>query len=455
MQVAETADATSLINTQVGPYRVLEILGIGGMGAVYAATHERIGRPVALKVLHSHYARDKDVVQRFFNEARAVNLIEHPGLVQVSDFDQLPNGAAYLVMERLQGQSLAKHLLQHPAGLTRLEVARFGWQIADTLRAVHAQGVVHRDLKPSNVMIVPDSGVNGGLRTKLLDFGIAKLGSAQLLPNQIVTTTHTIMGTLCYMSPEQCRSARLADGKSDVYSLGIMLYEMLAGAPPFVGDSEVAVITMHLHDAPRPLQEVVPQMPLELCQLVERMLHKDKQARPTMQELTTELWQELGRIPEAMVQSANIALAVRAEPAAPPPVLPAPAGLLSRFQHLPTGVRAFGFLLFMVGCGLLGMRLQARLQRPLASAIPPAGLAPALPVTAPSNTPPTAVPAGTKMDATKSAAALGNSAPNQIPQNVSTRPRLSKKGAKFLTNKKTQRAEVAPSSRHDTTPTVE
>ena len=163
----------SSLPTCVGPYRIVRQLGAGGMGAVFEGLHEAIARRVAIKVLHADYNTDKEIVQRLFTEARATNLIEHPSLVQVSDFGQLADGRPYLVMELLKGESLGERLrrLPRPPLAWVLAVA---WQIADALTAAHERGIIHRDLKPDNIMLVPDSVAQGGERIKVLDFGLAK-----------------------------------------------------------------------------------------------------------------------------------------------------------------------------------------------------------------------------------------------------------------------------------------
>jgi serine/threonine protein kinase len=198
---------------QLGPYRIVRPLGQGGMGAVYEAVQEPIGRRVALKVLLPQYAQDRDAVTRFFNEARAVNLIEHPSIVQVSDYAQVADGTVYLVMEYLRGQTLSDRIdaLQRQGQRVPLrEVVQLAAQLADAMSAAHDKSVIHRDLKPSNVMLVPDPAVPGGSRVKLLDFGIAKLARNEGRG----TATHDVFGTPQYMSPEQCAGAGGVDAKT-------------------------------------------------------------------------------------------------------------------------------------------------------------------------------------------------------------------------------------------------
>lgn len=274
--------------TQIGPYRIARRLGQGGMGAVYEAIQEPIERRVALKVLLPQHAESEDALNRFFNEARSVNRIEHPSIVQVSDYGRAPDGTAYLVMEYLRGESLAERIEQLNTAGRRLpwtDAAHIAAQIADALTAAHEKSIVHRDLKPGNVMLVRDPAVPGGERAKILDFGIAKLTQEQGKG----TATNALMGTPQYMSPEQCRGAGGVDGKTDVYALGIMLYEMIAGRPPFLGDNAIEYIGQHVYKDPPSLYEFEPKAHPPLVTLIHRLLVKDKAVRPAMCEVGSEL----------------------------------------------------------------------------------------------------------------------------------------------------------------------
>jgi serine/threonine protein kinase len=271
----------------LGPYRIVRQIGQGGMGVVYEAVHESISRRVAIKLLHSEYAHNSQVAQRFFNEARAVNLIEHPALVQISEFGQLPDGSTYLVMELLKGENLASRL-RRVGALPLPAVLQIGSQLAEALCAAHEKGIVHRDLKPENVMLVADSAVLGGERVKLLDFGIAKLAEGG--PNR--TATSALMGTPKYMSPEQARGAGSVDEKTDVYALGVMLFELLAGKPPFEGESG-ELIAKHLYQPPPSLASLSPTLPDVVVQIIARLLGKDRQQRPTMAAAHRELTEQL------------------------------------------------------------------------------------------------------------------------------------------------------------------
>src|SRR5689334_4401433 len=182
----------------IGQYRVTGVLGEGGMGVVYAAEHTLLGRPAALKLLLPELSSKQDIVQRFFNEARAATAIRHPGIVEIYDFGWTNEGAAYIVMELLQGETLRARRARGPMPWSAaLAITR---QIAGALGAAHAKGIVHRDLKPDNIFLVPDPEVPGGERIKLLDFGIAKLAGQAV--GQHMTRTGAVIGTPTYMAPE-------------------------------------------------------------------------------------------------------------------------------------------------------------------------------------------------------------------------------------------------------------
>ncbi len=280
------------------------------MGAVYEALQEPIGRRVAVKILHPKYAAEPSIAARFLNEARAVNLVDHPGVVQISDYGQMPDGTAYLVMEFLKGETMSARV-KRPGGLGLPDIVRLARQIASALAAAHEKNIFHRDLKPDNVMLVPDPDADmpGRERVKLLDFGIAKVAQADndeknggQAPK---TATDVVMGTPRYMAPEQCRGGVAIDGKADVYSLGVMLYEMLAGRPPFSGGSG-EVLAMHIYETPPPLKQLAPHVPEELTNLIHRLLAKKKEERPTMAEAQSALDQVAVRHPTSVLQAIKL-----------------------------------------------------------------------------------------------------------------------------------------------------
>ncbi len=265
------------------------MLGKGGMGAVYEAIQEPIERRVAIKILHGRYAQEPEIATRFLNEARAVNIVEHPGIVQISDYGQLPSGVAYLVMEHLKGDTLTQRLKKGGGKIPQPEALRITRQIASALAAAHAKNIVHRDLKPDNVMLVvdPDPEAMGRVRVKLLDFGIAKV-AAEMGNAGTNTAADVVMGTPKYMSPEQCRGAAAVDDKSDVYALGIMLYEMLAGRPPFMGATG-EILAKQIYEDPPSLLEQAPWVTPDAAAFVHRLIAKDKTERPSMREVTAQL----------------------------------------------------------------------------------------------------------------------------------------------------------------------
>ncbi|HRI49607.1 MAG TPA: protein kinase [Pseudomonadota bacterium] len=273
-----------VVGSKIQSYRIIRQIGRGGMGNVYEARHEQIERRAAIKVLHPEYARDAEMAQRFFNEARAANVVGHPGLVSIYELGTLDNGAAYIIMEYLEGDSLRQRI-RRPGGCQEVEALRIARQIAGALQAVHAKGIIHRDLKPDNIILVADSEVSGGERAKVLDFGIAKLlhGSES---GRGLTNTGAVVGTPAYMAPEQCGMRMPVSDRTDVYALGIMLFEMLAGKPPFYGEGPTALIGQHLFVDPPPLP---PSVSPDAAALVLRMLAKGPADRPSMVEVATAL----------------------------------------------------------------------------------------------------------------------------------------------------------------------
>jgi serine/threonine protein kinase len=350
---------------QLGPYRIVRPLGQGGMGAVYEAVQEPIGRRVAVKVLLPQHAQDRDAVHRFFNEARAVNLIEHPSIVQISDYAQVPDGPVYLVMEYLRGQTLSARIEGlHKQGkrLPMREVVQLAAQLADALAAAHAKSVIHRDLKPSNVMIVPDPAVPGGARAKLLDFGIAKLARTESRG----TATNEVFGTPQYMSPEQCAGAGGVDDKTDVYALGVILFEMLAGRLPFIAETPLEYMGQHAFKEPPPITELAPQTPKELSALLQRMLLKDKQVRPTMREVSTELIRllsaasgVLGATPEEFVVPHTDPDGSTAEPASQGSIQVGPPSTLGNSLGQPLRRSPGSWRLLLLGGAVVGASMLA------------------------------------------------------------------------------------------------
>ncbi|HNK44619.1 MAG TPA: protein kinase [Pseudomonadota bacterium] len=270
----------------VGNYRVTAKIGQGGMGSVYSAVHKQIGRRAAIKILHGPLAGTADYAARFLNEARAVNMLRHPGLVEVFDFGQLPDGTLYIIMEFLEGESL-RGLLRRDGALPEELAKDLALQIGQALLAAHQKGIIHRDLKPENVMLVPDPLKPDERRVKVLDFGIAKVATSIAADPEspdFETQVGTTMGTPKYMAPEQYGGAAKVDGKADVFALGVMLYEMLAGMPPFPKTSLMAFAK-----PPRPLKEVAPTVSPKLAEYVHAMLAPKSEQRPAMADVVREL----------------------------------------------------------------------------------------------------------------------------------------------------------------------
>lgn len=280
-----------MIGKKIGNFQIVRQLGQGGFGAVYEARHMTIGQRVAVKVLHPSHAADPSVAARFFDEARAASQIDHEGIVKVYDFGPLEGGASYLIMDLLRGEPLSAYLRAHRERGEALPIdraLRITAQIASALAAAHKIGVIHRDLKPDNLFLVNDPAAPDGVRAKVLDFGVAKvrLGGALEPPGGAgLTASAAILGTARYMAPEQAAGAGRVTGAADVYALGVVLYEMLAGQPPFQAPTPIALLMAHLSLQPPPLDQARPELSTAVVALAHRLLSKEPQPRPTMGEL--------------------------------------------------------------------------------------------------------------------------------------------------------------------------
>jgi tRNA A-37 threonylcarbamoyl transferase component Bud32 len=267
----------SLIGKSIGNYQIKAKLGEGGMGAVYLGEHPLIGKRVAVKVLLEELASKEDIVSRFFNEAKAVNDIGHSNIVDIVDFGKTKNDAGqeivYFIMEFLDGESLAARLRR--TGLTFKETMHVMEQCCSALAASHAKGIVHRDLKPENIYLCPRG--NDKNFVKLLDFGIAKLTGDSGQSHK--TRTGLVIGTPTYMSPEQCEGKGLIDHRSDVYSLGIVMYELLTGRVPFPGEGFGEILVAHLTKTPDPPSRINPDINPALESIVMHAIEKDRNRR--------------------------------------------------------------------------------------------------------------------------------------------------------------------------------
>jgi len=282
-------DSNRVVGRSLGNYRLLEVLGQGGMGVVYMGEHSLLGRKAAIKVLRSELSKRADIVARFFNEARATSQVSHPSIVSCLDFGHDRGGSAYIVMELLEGESLRDRLDREEC-IPWTRAVTIAKQVASALGAAHELGVVHRDLKPDNVYLVEDPDVVGGERAKVLDFGIAKLADDTGVASVFRTRTGSLIGTPIYMSPEQCRGAGEVDKRTDIYSLGCVLYQMVCGRPPFIGAGHGDLIIMHMTVPPKPPRMLEPSVPEWLEQVILRMLAKKPDERyGDMAEVTADL----------------------------------------------------------------------------------------------------------------------------------------------------------------------
>ena len=262
-----------MIGRVVGKYKILEKIGEGGMGSVYRAEHTVLGSPAAVKVLLQQWTQDAVVVDRFFHEAKAASAIRHVGIVEVFDYGRLPNDQAWIAMELLRGENLTEFFMRTGGALPAPVVQQLAIQILGALDAAHVAGVVHRDLKPDNIFLVRDPSAPGAVRVKILDFGIAKLG-ADRFGEKAKTKGGTILGTPTYMAPEQCKGTGEVDARADLYALGCILFELLAGRPPFVSQGGGEIMAMHIYEPAPRLSQFAPQLPPELDALVAKLLIK-------------------------------------------------------------------------------------------------------------------------------------------------------------------------------------
>jgi serine/threonine-protein kinase len=332
-----------LIGQRINNYEVVEQIGEGGMGAVYMARHPFIDRKVAVKVLRATLANDPSVVQRFFNEAKAANAIRHPNIIDILDVGLLPDGRTpYLIMELLEGENVSQRLKR--GVLTADEAISIAVQTTSAVTAAHAQGIIHRDLKPENLFLARDPRT-GKEEVKVLDFGIAKL-RGPISGDGVRTQTGALMGTPPYMSPEQCRGiSDEVDQRTDVYALGIILYEMLCGAPPFVGEGFGDVLVQHLTRPPEPPRMRNPAIPPALERVILRALAKTAAERyASMADLQAALEGREVPLPEtAFVPTTSEKLAIAATTVLPfqrqTTTLSANAGEIEAEPQVPTTSR--------------------------------------------------------------------------------------------------------------------
>ncbi|HZS04288.1 MAG TPA: protein kinase [Blastocatellia bacterium] len=296
-----------------GKYRVDAKLGEGGMGAVYRATRLNIGDSVAVKVLHPGQLASSQGAERFRREAQAAARLKHPNAVTIHDFG-ISGGLLYLVMELVEGQSLHS-LIQQQGPLSPQITAEIMIQVCYAIDEAHQLGIVHRDIKPDNIMV---NFTSGRRRVKVLDFGIAKMLNLTMSGDGGGTLTQagSVIGTPHYMSPEQCLGEEL-DGRSDIYSLGVVMYEMLAGAPPFNSPTMRSVIAQHISQAPPPLRSINPAIPPAVEAVVMQAMQKEREDRPQRASLLAQ-----GLIEALNQRSPETVQNPVAQPTAPPPASP-------------------------------------------------------------------------------------------------------------------------------------
>jgi serine/threonine-protein kinase len=319
-----------------GKYLIEQRIGRGGSGTVYRARHTLIHRPVAIKLLSLDLVADPDSLERFRREAQTAGNVKHVNLVPVTDFGMTPDGVAYLVMDFIEGGTLRK-ILDREKTLPPERVVRIMKAVCSGMHAAHRKGIIHRDLKPDNVMI---EVVDEEEMPRVLDFGIAKLMDAFNATSEFRTETGSVMGTPHYMSPEQCEG-RTLDVRSDIYSLGVLAYEMLTGAPPFSGKASASVMMQQVTKEPPPLRKSRPDLPEAAEACILRALAKDPAARQTT---TIDFFFELEAAfaptpkPEAPAERPDSVVSVKAESVkVEARAVPAPELLSAGMSATPSG----------------------------------------------------------------------------------------------------------------------
>ena len=283
-----------MIGSTIGHFKILEKLGEGGMGVVYKALDTNLDRPVALKFLPPHLAAHEHDKKRLVNEAKAASSLDHPNICTIHGVDESDDGRVYIAMAYYEGQTLDKKIAGQPLSIR--ECLRFALQTAEGLRAAHQKRIVHRDVKSSNIMVTPDGQI------KIMDFGLAKSAAATVL-----TRTGGPTGTVPFMSPEQARGEKV-DHRTDIWSFGVVLYQMLAGRLPFQGDYQEALVYLILNEEPPPVSSLNSETPGELEQIVRKCLEKDPQRRyQNMDDVLADLSRQAG-IPAAAALSWNFIL---------------------------------------------------------------------------------------------------------------------------------------------------
>src|SRR6266498_2673865 len=285
-EMLDDDQAVSIVGKQISHYQVVSRIGRGGMGEVFLAHDTSLGRKVALKLLRSDFTRNEERLRRFQQEARAASALNHPNILTIYEIGH-DGSLHFMATEYVEGETLRQHLSR--ARITVGQTLDVGVQVASALAAAHQAGIIHRDIKPENIMLRTDGNV------KVLDFGLAKLTepktietAAPTLP-QVETAPGVVMGTFSYMSPEQARGLAV-DTRTDIWSLGVMIYEMATGRQPFEGETASDVMSLILQKEPLPLAHSWPEVPAELERIVRKALRKDKEERyQTIKDLLIDL----------------------------------------------------------------------------------------------------------------------------------------------------------------------
>ena len=269
-----------------GRYLIQSLVGVGGMANVYRGVDEKTGNAIAVKVLKEEFLDNEELVRRFKNESKAISILDHPNIVKVYDVS-VTDKLQYIVMEYVDGITLKEYLKQRGGALTWKETVHFATQVLGALQHAHSKGIIHRDVKPQNIMLLADGSI------KMMDFGIARFSRAQSQ-----TVSDKAIGSVHYISPEQAKGDK-TDARTDIYSVGVMLYEMLSGKLPFDGDGAVSIAIMQISDKAKPLAQVAPNVPEGLRQITEKAMEKDPAKRYQSAQEMLDAIEEFKRNPSA------------------------------------------------------------------------------------------------------------------------------------------------------------